>query len=102
MDAMKFFKCWQGKRKARELQLRIDHCRRTMAEVEKALRSEELRPDLIEQFSRLGEALGQVDVSQVGERDLEKIETATNRLLSEFRSLYLQGKLKNIHDGFLH
>ncbi len=73
-----------------------------MAEVEKALRSEELRPELIEQFRRLGEALAQVDVSEIEERDLEKIETATNKLLSEFRGLYLQGKLKNIHDGLLH
>ena len=73
-----------------------------MTEVEKALRSEELRPELTEQFRRLGEALAEVDVAQVGERELEEIETATNKLLSEFRSLYLQGKLKNIHDGLLH
>jgi DNA-binding transcriptional regulator GbsR (MarR family) len=99
---MRFFKRWQEKRKARELQLRIDHCRRTMAEVENALGSEELQPELSEQFHRLGEALAEVDVSQVGERDLEKIETVTNKLLSEFRGLYLQGKLKNIHDGRLH
>ncbi len=99
---MRFFKRWQGKREARELQLRIEHCRRTIAEVEKALRSEELRPELIVQFRRLGEALAQVDASEIEERDLEQIETATNKLLSEFRSLYLQGKLKNIHDGLLH
>jgi len=73
-----------------------------MTEVEKALRSEELRPELTEQFRRLGEALAEVDVSHVGERELEEIETATNKLLSEFRSLYRQGKLKNIHDGLLH
>jgi hypothetical protein len=99
---MRFFKRWPRKMEARELRLRIDHCRRTMAEVEKALRSEELRPELIEQFRRLGEALAQVDVSEIEGRDLEEIETATNKLLSEFRSLYLQGKLRNIHDGLLH
>jgi hypothetical protein len=99
---MRFFKRWPRKMEARELRLRIDHCRRTMAEVEKALRSEELRPELIEQFRRLGEALAQVDVSEIEGRDLEEIETATNKLLSEFRSLYLQGKLKHIHDGLLH
>jgi chaperonin cofactor prefoldin len=102
MGAMTFFKRWQRKREARELRLRIDHCRRTLTEVEKALRSEELRPELTEQFRRLGEALAEVDVSQVDDKGLEKIETATNRLLAEFRSLYLQGKLKNIHEGFLH
>jgi hypothetical protein len=99
---MRFFKRWPRKMEARELRLRIDHCRRTMAEVEKALRSEELRPELIEQFRRLGEALAEVDVSEIEGRDLEEIETATNKLLSEFRSLYLQGKLKHIHDGLLH
>ena len=99
---MRFFRRWQRKLEARELRLRIDQCRRTMAEVEKALRSEELRPELMEQFRRLGEALAQVDVSAIKERDLERIETATNELLFELRGIYLQGKLKNIHDGLLH
>jgi len=43
-----------------------------------------------------------VDISQLDERELEKIETTTNKLLSEFRTFYLQGKLKNIHTGLLH
>jgi hypothetical protein len=99
---MTFFRRWQQKREGRELQLRIDHCRRTVADVEKALRHEELRPELAVPFRRLGEALARVDVSRLDERELEKIETATNTLLSEVRSLYLQGKLKNIHTGVLH
>lgn len=99
---MKFLKRWQKKREVRELQLRIDHCRRTIADVEKALRTEELWPDLAVPFRRLGVALARADVSQLDERELERIETATNKLLSEFRTLYLQGKLKNIHTGLLH
>jgi len=86
----------------RELQFRIDHCRRTIADVEKALRIEELRPELAVPVRRLGAALAEVDVSQLDERELEKIERATNKLLSEFRTLYLQGDLKNIHTGLLH
>ena len=99
---MRLLKRWQKKRAGRELQLRIDHCRRTIADVKKALRTEELRPELAVPFRRLGAALARVNVSQLDERELEKIETATNKLLSEFRSLYLQGKLKNIHNGLLH
>ena len=99
---MRLLKRWQKKRADRELQLRIDHCRRTIADVKKALRTEELRPELAVPFRRLGAALARVDVSQLDERELEKIETATNKLLSEFRSLYLQGKLKNLHTGLLH
>lgn len=99
---MRLLKRWQKKRAGRELQLRIDHCRRTIADVEKALRTEELRPELAVPFRHLGAALARVDVSQLDERELEKIETATNKLLSEFRSVYLQGKLKNIHNGLLH
>jgi DNA-binding transcriptional MerR regulator len=99
---MRLLKRWQKKRADRELQLRIDHCRRTIADVKKALRTEELRPELAVPFRRLGAALARVNVSQLDERELEKIETATNKLLSEFRSLYLQGKLKNIHNGLLH
>ena len=99
---MRLLKRWQKKRAGRELQLRIDHCRRTIADVKKALRTEELRPELAVPFRRLGAALARVNVSQLDERELEKIETATNKLLSEFRSLHLQGKLKNIHNGLLH
>lgn len=99
---MRLLKRWQKKRAGRELQLRIDHCRRTIADVEKALRTEELRPELAVPFRHLGAALARVDVSQLDERELEKIETVTNKLLSEFRSLYLQGRLKNIHNGLLH
>ena len=99
---MRLLKRWQKKRAGRELQLRIDHCRRTIADVKKALRTEELRPELAAPFRHLGAALARVDVSQLDERELAKIETATNKLLSEFRNLYLQGKLKNIHNGLLH
>jgi hypothetical protein len=99
---MRFLKRWRKKRAGRELRLRIDHCRRTIADVEKALRAEELRPELAVPFRRLRAALARVDASQLDERELEKIETATNKLLSEFRTLYLQGKLKNIHTGLLH
>ena len=99
---MRFLKRWQKKREVRKLQLRIDHCRRTIADVKKALRTEELRPELAVPFRRLGAALARVNVSQLDERELEKIETATNKLLSEFRTPYLQGKLKNIHTGLLH
>lgn len=99
---MKLFKRWQQRREVRELQLRIDHCRTTIAEVHKALLGEEIQPEIVEQFCRLEAALEQVDVGQLGNRDIEKIEMATNKLLDEFRSLYCQGKLKNIYDGPVH
>ncbi len=99
---MKLFKRWQQRREVRELQLRIDHCRTTIAEVHKALLREEIQPEIVEQFRRLEAALEQVDVGQLGNRDIEKIEMATNKLLDEFRSLYRQGKLKNIYDGPVH
>lgn len=99
---MKFFKRWKRRKEVRELQLRIDHCRTTIAEVHRALLREEIQPEIAEQFRRLETALEEVDVSQLGDRDIEKIETATNKLLDEFRSLYRQGKLKNIYEGPFH
>ena len=99
---MKLFKRWRQKKEIGELQLRIDHCRTTIEEVHSALLKEEIQPEIAEQFRRLEEALEQVDVNQLGNRDIEKIEIATNRLLDEFRSLYLQGKLRNIHEGPVH
>jgi hypothetical protein len=63
---------------------------------------EEIQPEIAEQFRRLEAALEEVDVNQLGNRDIEKIEMATNKLLDEFRSLYSQGKLKNIYEGPVH
>ena len=99
---VKLFRRWKQRKEIRELQLRIDHCRSTIAEVHRALLSDEVQPEIAEQFHRLESALEQVDASQLGSRDIEKIETATNKLLDEFRSLYRQGKLKNIYDGPVH
>ena len=99
---MKFFKRWQQRKEIRELQLRIDHCRTTIEEVHSALLKEEIQPEIAEQFRRLESALEQVDVHQLGSRDMEKIEMATNNLLDEFRSLYSQGKLRNIYEGPVH
>ena len=99
---MRFFKRWKQRKEVRELQLRIDHCRTTIAEVHRALLSDEVQPEIAEQFHRLESALNQVDASELGNRDIEKIEMATNKLLEEFRSLYRQGKLKNIYDGPVH
>ena len=99
---MRLFRRWKQRKEIRELQLRIDHCRTTIAEVHGALVGDEVQPEIAEQFHRLESALNQVDVSQLGNRDIEKIEMATNKLLEEFRSLYRQGKLKNIHDGPVH
>ena len=99
---MKLFKRWQQRKEIRELQLRIDHCRTTIKEVHRALLQEEIQPEITEQFRRLEAALEQVDVNQLVNRDMEKIEMATNNLLEEFRSLYNQGKLKNIYEGPVH
>ena len=99
---VKLFRRWKQRQEVRELQLRIDHCRTTIAEVHGALLSEEVQPEIAEQFSRLESALDQVDASQLGYSDMENIEIATNKLLEEFRSLYRQGKLKNIYDGPVH
>ncbi len=63
---------------------------------------DQVQPEIAEQFRRLEAALELVDVTQLKNRDLEKIEMATNNLLGEFRSLYHQGKLKNIYDGFVN
>jgi len=99
---VKFFKRWQQRKEIRELRLRIDHCRTTIREVHRALLKEEIQPEIAEQFKRLESALEQVDVHQLGNRDMEKIEMATNNLLDEFRSLYDQGKLRNIYEGPVH
>jgi hypothetical protein len=96
------FRRWTKRKEIREVKLRIDHCRSTIAEVHEALLIDEVQPEIAQQFRHLEEALEQVDVTQLNSRDLEKIEIATNRLLAEFRSLYRQGKLKSIHDGPVH
>ena len=55
------------------MQLRIDHCRTTIAEVNSALLMDEVQPEIAEQFRRLEAALEEVDVTQLKNSDLEKI-----------------------------
>ncbi|MBW1981893.1 MAG: hypothetical protein JRJ12_11800 [Deltaproteobacteria bacterium] len=99
---MKFFALWKRKKSVHELYLRIDNCRSTISQVTAALTTEQLDPAVASRFRELQRALQKVDVAQLRERDMQKIEKATNKLLADFRSLYLVGKLKNIHEGFLH
>jgi hypothetical protein len=99
---VKLFNRWKKRKKIREVQLRIDHCRSTIAEVHRALLIDEVQPEIAQQFHRLETALDEVDAALLNQRDLERIEVATNKLLAEFRSLYRQGKLKNIHEGLMH
>ena len=99
---MKFLKLWTKRKEIRELQLRVDHCRSTIAEVHRALLMGEVQPETAEQFRQLEASLEQVDVTRLRNRDLQEIEMATNKLLGEYCSLYGQGKLKNIYDGLLH
>ena len=87
---MKFLKRWRQQKEVRELQLRIDHCRSTIAEVHRALLLGEVQPEMVEQFRQLEASLEQVDVTRLRNRDLQDIEMATNKLLGEFHSLYHQ------------
>jgi hypothetical protein len=68
--------------------MRIENCVNTIIEVHKFLGSQQISPEIIDQFRRLKDVVEVLNIGKVTEDDIEKIELATNSLLSELKVLF--------------
>lgn len=68
--------------------MRIENCVNTIIEVHKFLGSQKINPEIIDQFRRLKDVVEVLNIGKVTEDDIEKIELATNSLLSELKVLF--------------
>jgi len=81
---------WEGKMTTDPsmYKMRIENCVNTIIEVHKFLGSQRINPEIVDQFKRLKDVVSVLNMGKVTEDDIEKIELATNSLLSELRVLF--------------
>lgn len=93
---------WRSRHKAkrRHLRLRVESCVNTILDLNRRLGDGKIKPEVVEQFERLRESLRFVTDESVDEKDIHRIEEATNQLLAEIRMGFEGGEA--LHDGQTH
>ena len=94
--------CRQDKPGQKHLKLRVESCVDTILELDKTLGKGKIRQDVIERFERLRESLEKVNDETMDERDISRIEEATNQLLSEIRASLGNRVNRPLHEGQRH
>ncbi len=77
-----------SKNDSRHLRLRVESCVKIILDLNRQLGEGKIKPEIIEQFERLKDSLEYVTDDTVDERDIDRIEEATNHLLAEVRVAY--------------
>lgn len=70
---------------AKHLRLRVENCVLTVLELNRKLGEGAIRPEIVKQFEKLKDSLKFVTDDAVDERDIHRIEDATNQLLSQIK-----------------
>jgi len=70
---------------SRYLRVRVESCVDTVLELNKRLGEGKIRIDIIRQFEKLKESIRYLTDESVDEKDINKIEEATNQLLAELK-----------------
>jgi cell division FtsZ-interacting protein ZapD len=82
--------------------VRVESCVNTILELNDRLGEGKIKPEIIQQFERLKESLRYVTDDSVDEKDIDRIEEATNQLLAEIKVTY-GGQVATIrHEGQIH
>jgi hypothetical protein len=90
------------KHHSKHFRLRVESCVDTILLLDKSLGKGKIRPDVIERFERLKESLVNVADEVIDEKDISRIEEATNQLLSEIRISLGAQVAQSLHDGQIH
>ncbi len=96
------FRRFRHKQVARHLRLRAESCVQTILELNQRLGEGKIKPEIVQQFERLKESLRFVSEETVDEKDIDRIEEATNQLLAEIRTAYGTKRIEFPHDGPTH
>ncbi len=83
-------------------QLRLSTCLETIVEVHTSISDSRLDESLIGKFKQLEQSLRSIDLEGVSEKDIQRVEDATNRLLDELKRLFLNKEANPIHPSPLH
>jgi hypothetical protein len=87
---------------ARYLRLRVENCVLTVLELNRKLGEGAIRPEIVKQFEKLKESLKFVTDDAVDEKDIHRIEDATNQLLSQIKVSEGDGGANALCDDPMH
>jgi hypothetical protein len=90
------------KKNGKHLRLRVESCVNTVLELNQRLGEGKIKREIVQQFERLRESLMYVTDETVDERDISRIEDATNQLLAEIRTAAGTEKIETLHLGPTH
>ena len=96
------FKRFRQKRHSRHFRLRVESCVETILNLNQKLGDGKIKPEVIQQFQKLRESLQYVTDETVEEKDIDRIEEATNQLLAEIRVAYEGNQAGFLHEGPTH
>jgi hypothetical protein len=92
----------QPKRPSHHMRLRVESCVDVILALDQRLGEGKIRPEIVEQFQRLKEYLHYVDDELVDEKDIDRIETATNQLMAEIGAAVGKDGIGSLHEGRMH
>jgi hypothetical protein len=84
------------------LRLRVQSCIDLILALDKRLGEGTIKPEIIQQFQRLKEHIPYVNDELVDERDIDRIEIATNHLMAAIGNALDKDQMGPIHEGHLH
>ena len=85
-----------------QYRLRVASCLGTIIDVHRRIRHLYENLEFLSQFEKLKEAVDDMDMSVVTERDVVMVEQATNDLLGEFRPIFETGAYDLLDDYIKH
>ncbi|MBF0529664.1 MAG: hypothetical protein HQK55_10420 [Deltaproteobacteria bacterium] len=83
-------------------QVRLSSCVETIIKVHMRLDSSRIDPSLASKFKQLETSLKSIELRGVSERDVRRVEDATNCLLLELKYLFPEGIKTSIYSEVLH
>jgi hypothetical protein len=92
----------QPKRPSHHMRLRVESCVDVILALDERLGEGKIRPEIVQQFQRLKEYLNYVDDELVDEKDIDRIETATNQLMAEIGAAVGKDGIGSLHEGRMH
>ncbi len=90
----------RGKRDSalRRVRWRLESCVETVLDLNSRLGEGKIRPDIIEHFRKLQKSFILLEDDMVDEREVSRIEEATNQLFEEIGKLYDRQTMKSLYD----
>jgi len=82
--------------------VRVESCVDVILTINKKLGEGKIKPEIIHQFQRLKEHIRFVDDELVDEKDIDRIETATNQLMAEISDAYGSDVIGSLSNGRMH